>query len=96
MEGAALKGSAARVASLNSLGACTREADVNFLLQEASTVWLARDGRRQRLRIRFRAVDFVAGEIVSRVGVLGHWKDRDTAAPGILDAAKTIVRAAAA
>ena len=71
-----------------------READAKFLLKDASTIWLARDGRRQRLLIRFRAVGFVKGEIVSRVGVLGHWKEHDTAATGILDATKAIVRAA--
>ena len=73
-----------------------READANFLLKKASTVWLARDGRKQRLLIRFRAVGFVSGELVSRVGVLGHWKEHETAATGILDATKAIVRAAVA
>ena len=71
-----------------------REAVANFLLKKASTV--ARDGRRQRLLIRFRTVGFVNGELVSRVGVLGLWKDHDTAATDILDAARAIVRAAVA
>jgi len=49
-----------------------RRSDANFLLDTAQTIWLARDARKQRLLIRFRAVGFKGGEIVSRVGVLGQ------------------------
>lgn len=73
-----------------------READAKFLVHKAHTVWLARDARRQRLLVRFRAVGFHGGELVSRVGVLGHWKDFDPAATGIVEATKAIVMAAVA
>ena len=71
-----------------------READAHFLLHTAHTIWLARDGRRQRLLIRFRAVGFKGGQLVSRVGVLGHRKQHGTDAAGIVDATKSIVQAA--
>ena len=71
-----------------------READADFLLHTAHTIWLARDGRRQRLLIRFRAVGFKGGQLVSRVGVLGHHKQHGTDAVGIVDATKSIVEAA--
>jgi len=54
------------------LYATLRRSAANFLLDTAQTIWLARDVRKQRLLIRFRAVGFKGGEIVSRVGVLGQ------------------------
>ena len=73
-----------------------READAKFLLQTAQTMWLARDARRQRLLIRFRAVGFKNGEIVSRVGVLGQYKEFVTDAAGIAAATEAIVQTAVA
>jgi hypothetical protein len=70
-----------------------RRADADFLLHTAQTIWLARDARKQRLLIRFRAVGFKGGEIVSRVGVLGQYKDFNTDATGIADATTAIVKA---
>jgi len=67
--------------------------DANFLLDTAQTIWLARDARKQRLLIRFRAVGFKGGEIVSRVGVLGQYKDFSTDATGIAEATTAIVKA---
>jgi len=71
-----------------------RKSDADFLVNTAQTIWLARDARRQRLLIRFRAVGFQKGEIVSRIGVLGQLKDHATDAKGIMDATIEIVRAA--
>ena len=71
-----------------------READAAFLLHTAQTIWLARDARKQRLLIRFRAVGFKNGELVSRVGVLGQAKEYGTDAAGIVDATLDIVKAA--
>ena len=70
-----------------------RRSDANFLLDTAQTIWLARDARKQRLLIRFRAVGFKGGEIVSRVGVLGQYKDFSTDATGIAEATTAIVKA---
>jgi len=71
--GTDLIGSSMRVNKIAwSLYEALREADAIFLLQRAQTVWLARDARRQGLLIRFRAVGFKNGEVVSRVGVLGQ------------------------
>lgn len=45
---------------VHKLGVCIyeamRSADARFMLKVAQTIWLARDARRQRLLIRFRAV----------------------------------------
>ena len=73
-----------------------RETDAEFLLNTAQTVWLARDARKQRLLVRFRAVGFKNGELVSRVGVLGQQKDCAMDAAGIAAATIAIVQAAVA
>jgi hypothetical protein len=71
-----------------------READADFLVKTAQTIWLARDARKQRHLTRFRAVGFKGGEIVSRVGILGQFKDFATDVAGIADATVAIVKAA--
>lgn len=90
-------GSHSRVAKISwCIYETLRKSDAEFLLNTAQTIWLARDARKQRLLLRFRAVGFKNGELVSRVGVLGQFKDYETDAAGIADATEAIVQAAMA
>lgn len=71
-----------------------READAKFLTRSASCIWLARDARKHRLLVRFRAVGFQNGAVVTRHGVLGQAKQFGSNALDILEATKNIVQRA--
>ena len=71
-----------------------REVEATLLTRSASCIWLARDARKHRLLIRFRAVGFQDGAVVTRHGVLGQAKQFGSNAIDILEATKAITHRA--
>ena len=74
----------------NCLNEALREKDLKFLLG-AECIWVARDERKGRLLVRYRAVKLEKGKLAFKAGVLGHIKDFGTGAVNINKAMKQIV-----